>query len=71
MAQTEEFLFQNVAYGPTVYRTGVFEAIEVKGVWDWILRFWPWKKKVLGKKTSPNPKKEASLSGTYLRFYQS
>jgi hypothetical protein len=23
MAQTEEFMFQNVAYRPTVYRTGV------------------------------------------------
>ena len=23
MAQTEEFMFQNVAYWPTVYRTGV------------------------------------------------
>ena len=23
MAQTEEFMFQNVAYGPTVYKTGV------------------------------------------------
>ena len=23
MAQTEEFIFQNVAYRPTVYRTGV------------------------------------------------
>ena len=23
MAQTEEFMFQNVAYEPTVYKTGV------------------------------------------------
>jgi hypothetical protein len=23
MAQTEEFMFQNVAYRPTVYRTGI------------------------------------------------
>ena len=29
MAQTEEFMFQNVAYRPTVYRTGV---VTVRGV---------------------------------------
>ena len=30
MAQTEEFMFQNVAYRPTVYRTGVLVAIKEK-----------------------------------------
>ena len=27
MAQTEEFMFQNVAYWPTVYRTGILTMI--------------------------------------------
>ena len=29
-AQTEEFMFQNVAYWPTVYRTGHLKAIQDK-----------------------------------------
>ena len=29
MAQTEEFMFQNVAYRPTVYRTGMDTKLSV------------------------------------------
>ena len=31
MAQTEEFMFQNVAYRPTVYRTGAFSMFPMLG----------------------------------------
>ena len=30
IAQTEEFTFQNVAYRPTVYRTGVLVFVEMR-----------------------------------------
>ena len=30
MAQSEEFMFQNVAYRPTVYRTGVVLLIRIR-----------------------------------------
>ena len=35
MAQTEEFMFQNVAYWPTVYRTGP-EGIKMAKISSWI-----------------------------------
>ena len=41
-AKTEGFMFQNVAYRPTVYKTGVFgNVMFAPTAWQWHQHGWP------------------------------